>query len=171
MWTWIYLPARLPRAFDKWIASAAAVDARLIEALRRCRSGEVQYGQDTGQSALLQGMCVDYKWPVEWGDPAKSIPFPCDMVHMGCGPSCEYHALHRFYRSWRWSMATYLPLSLLLVARKPNLKSLLRAVVAASRSSAFLGAFITLFYYGVCLARTKGRATASGDGYGYQAGH
>ncbi|TPX15196.1 uncharacterized protein E0L32_004754 [Thyridium curvatum] len=155
MWTWIYLPARLPRAYNKWIGSAAAVDIRLIQALQRCRTGELRYGEDTGQAPLLEGMCADYYWPLEWGDPARSVPFPCEMVHMGCGPSCEYHALDRFYRSFRWSMATYLPLNLLLVLRRPNRRALLRALLSASRSSAFLGAFITLFYYGVCLARTR----------------
>lgn len=155
MWAWIYLPDRLPPGYNKWIGAAAAVDVRLLEALRRCRSGELLYGQDNGQASLLQAMCADYKWPLQWGDPSRSVPFPCEMVHMGAGPSCERHALSRFYRSWRWSMATYMPLNLLLVARNPGLRSLARATVAASRSSAFLGAFITLFYYGVCLARTR----------------
>ncbi|EKG17931.1 Ankyrin repeat containing protein [Macrophomina phaseolina MS6] len=45
-------------------------------------------------------MCRDYGWPEEWGDPAKTIPVPCEMVHMGCGPSCEKHALMRFTRAW-----------------------------------------------------------------------
>ena len=155
MWSWIYHPARLPRSYNKWIASAAAVDPRLIEALQRCRKREIVYGEDTGQAPLLQAMCADYKWPIEWGDPAKAIPFPCEMVHMGCGPSCEYHALHRFYRSFLWSMATYLPLNLVLLLRKPTSKGLLRALVSAARSSTFLSAFISLFFYGVCLARTR----------------
>jgi len=155
MWTWIYVPGRLPRAYDKWISSAAAVDPRLIEALQRCRRHELRYGEDTGQASLLQSMCRDFQWPPRWGDPAVSIPFPCEMVHMGSGPSCEGHALHRFFQSWRWAMATYLPLGLLLVARKPSVKGLVRAVLSAGRSSAFLGSFIALFYYGVCLARTR----------------
>lgn len=155
MWTWIYRPSKLPRAYNKWISSAAAVDDRLLEALRRCRSGELQYGVETGQAPLLQAMCVDYKWPLKWGDPARSIPFPCEMVHMGCGPSCEYHALSRFGRSFAWAMTTYLPLNLLLVARRPNLKGVIHALRSACRSSAFLGAFITFFYYGVCLARSR----------------
>ena len=155
MWTWIYVPARLPRAYNGWISSAAAVDPRLIEALRRVRMGKMRYGEDTGQAPLLQGMCTDFKWPHEWGDPAKAVPFPCEMVHMGSGPSCEYHAINRFHRSWYWALMMYLPLNLLLVARNPSHKSLLRAFISASRSSAFLGTFITLFYYGVCLARTR----------------
>jgi len=155
MWTWIYMPSRLPPAYNHWIARAAAVDPRLIEALRRVRTGELRYGEDTGQAPLLGAMCQDYEWPLEWGDPAKSIPFPCEMVHMGTGPSCQYHALSRFARSWKWSMATYLPLNLLLVARRANARSLIRAIVSAARSSAFLGAFIALFYYGVCLTRTR----------------
>lgn len=155
MWAWFFSPSRLPRAYNKWISSAAAVDPRLIDALQRCRNGELRYGEDTGLAPLLQDMCSDYKWPLGWGDPVQSIPFPCEMVHMGCGPSCEYHAISRFYRSFKWSMATYLPLNLLLVARNPKLATLRSAVLSASRSSAFLGAFITLFYYGVCLARTR----------------
>ncbi|KAK3314941.1 integral membrane protein [Apodospora peruviana] len=156
MWTWIYRPSRLPRAYNKWIGSAAAVDPRLIEALVRCRDGSLQYGRDIGQAPLLGGMCADYGWPLDWGDPAKSIPFPCEIVHMGCGANCEYHALSRFERSFRWCMATYLPLNLLLaIIRNPTRKSLARAFASAARSSAFLGAFIALFYYGVCLTRTR----------------
>lgn len=157
MWAWFYQPSRLPRAYHKWISSAADVDGRLIEALRRARTGALRYGEDTGCAGLLGSMCNDYGWPPEWGDPARSVPFPCEMVHMGCGPSCEYHALSRFARSFRWAMATYLPLNLLLAARRPGRAglALARALGSAARSSAFLGAFIALFYYGVCLARTR----------------
>ncbi|PSR93665.1 integral membrane protein [Coniella lustricola] len=163
MWNWFYAPQALPRAYNKWIASAASVDERLVVALQRCRAGILRYGQDTGQAPLLRSMCNDYAWPPVWGDPQHSIPFPCEMVHMGAGPSCELHALRRFCRAWLWSMKTYLPLQLLmLVVRIRSRSSLLnvsrdfwRSLISASRSSAFLGAFITLFYYGVCLARTR----------------
>ncbi|KAH7040460.1 uncharacterized protein B0I36DRAFT_10678 [Microdochium trichocladiopsis] len=155
MWAWFYHPYKLRRAYYSWIKSAAAVDLRLIKALQRCRSGELRYGEDTGQAPLLQEMCRDYKWPLAWGDPAVAVPFPCEMVHMGRGPSCEYHALARFLRSFKWAMATYLPLNLILVARSPGLASLRKSVKSAARSSAFLGAYIALFYYGVCLARTR----------------
>ncbi|KAF3071012.1 integral membrane protein [Daldinia childiae] len=39
MWAWFYSPSQLPKAYTKWISSAAAVDSRLIEALRRCHTG------------------------------------------------------------------------------------------------------------------------------------
>ncbi|KAK2018865.1 integral membrane protein [Colletotrichum eremochloae] len=155
MWAWFYHPSRLPSGYNKWISSAANVDMRLIEALQKLRAGDMAYGRSE-QAELLQGMCEKYKWPMDWGDPSKSIPIPCEMVHMGCGPSCELHAISRFYRSWKWSMAMYLPLSMALLLRGPiNKKSVLRVLLSASRSSAFLGAYITLFYYGVCLARTR----------------
>src|SRR5690606_37531326 len=102
----------LPRSYREWISSAAEVDPRLIEALRRFRTGEMRYGEDTGQAELLSSMAADYGLPPAWGDPAVSVPFPCELVHLGCGPSCEFHALSRFYRSFRWSLSTYLPLTL-----------------------------------------------------------
>lgn len=155
MWAWFYTPERLPRGYDKWITSAASVDQRLIEALRRCRSGDIIYSKETGQGELLSSMCKDYNLPEVWGDPAKSAPFPCELVHMGCGASCEYHAASRFARSWKWSMFTYLPLALALQLRKPSKAGVMKAFVSASRSSAFLATYITLFYYGVCLGRTR----------------
>ncbi|PNY28523.1 Uncharacterized protein TCAP_01559 [Tolypocladium capitatum] len=155
MWAWFYSPDSLPSGYNRWITSAAHVDLRLIEALRRARSGELRYAEETGQAPLLGAMCKDYGLPYEWGDPVKVVPFPCDIVHMGRGPSCEYHAWRRFWLSWRWAMYTYLPLALALQLRKPTRKSPLLALLSASRSSAFLATFITFFYYGVCLGRTR----------------
>lgn len=160
MWSWFYDPAALPRAYNKWIASAASVDRRLVIALQRVRDGIMRYGEDTGHAPLLQEMCEEYRWPMQWGDPAVSVPFPCEMVHMGNGPSCELHALSRFRKAWLWSMRTYLPLQMaVLLLRLRSFRTLrrdsLRAFLSASRSSAFLGSFITLFYYGVCLSRTR----------------
>lgn len=155
MWSWFYAPDNLPRAYNKWITSAAQVDIRLIEALRRCRTRELSYARDNGQAPLLGSMCRDYHLPYEWGDPCKAIPFPCDLVHMGRGPSCEYHAWRRFWLSWKWSMYTYLPLALALQLRRPRRSSVRAAVASATRSSAFLGTFVALFYYGVCLGRTR----------------
>ena len=97
MWAWIYVPDRLPRAYNRWISRAANVDVRLLEALRRVRQGTLVYGQDTGQAPLLQDMCKDYQWPLEWGDPALTVPIPCEMVHMGSGPSCEKAAFDHFF--------------------------------------------------------------------------
>ncbi|KAF3766351.1 hypothetical protein M406DRAFT_89160 [Cryphonectria parasitica EP155] len=160
MWNWFYAPHALPRAYNKWIASAASVDQRLIVALQRVRAQIMRYGEDTGQAPLLQGMCEDFGWPTAWGDPAVSVPFPCEMVHMGVGPSCELHALSRFLRAWAWSMRTYLPLQLVMFAARARgskdlRRDFVRTLTSASRSSAFLGAFIALFYYGVCLTRTR----------------
>jgi hypothetical protein len=39
--------------------------------------------------------------------------------------------------------------------RKPDGAAVLQALIGAARSSAFLGSFIGLFWYGVCLTRTR----------------
>ncbi|EED15500.1 integral membrane protein [Talaromyces stipitatus ATCC 10500] len=156
MWAWFYAPERLPRSYEKWIGEAAQVDGRLIEALRRARRGQFVYGKDTGQAPLLESMCEDYGWPIHWGDPAVTVPIPCEMVHMGCGPNCEWHALSRFIRSFKFAMLTNLPLQLILRVRaKQPATTLNRAVKDATRSSTFLALFISLIYYGVCLSRTR----------------
>ncbi|KAN0077725.1 hypothetical protein V8E54_006029 [Elaphomyces granulatus] len=156
MWTWFYIPDRLPRSYEKWIKEVAKVDTRLIEALRRARRGDFVYGKDTGQAELLGSMCEDYNWPIEWGNPLKTIPIPCEMVHMGTGPSCEWHAVSRFLQTFKRACATYLPLQLLLRTwTKHPRAALVRATKDATRSSFFLALFVSTFYYSVCLARTR----------------
>ncbi|KAI9844563.1 MAG: hypothetical protein M1837_005522 [Sclerophora amabilis] len=155
MWSWFYRPDRLPRSYNKWIREAAQVDDRLLEALRRARRGEFVYGKDTGQAPMLQSMCKEYQWPLDWGDPSKVIPIPCEMVHMGVGPSCEKHAASRFTKAFKFAMATYLPLNLIVRGRSPSVKAFQQALTDSIRSSAFLGTFICLFYYSVCLSRTR----------------
>lgn len=155
MWSWFYSPSRLPRAYNHWISTAAAIDSRLISLLRLAREGNYVYGQNTGQASLLEPLCEQLHLPTDWADPAKTIPIPCEIVHMGVGPSCELHALHRFFRSWLFALKMYVPLQLLLRIRYPSLSSFLAGLKGAAQSSAFLGAFVAFFYYGVCLSRTR----------------
>lgn len=155
MWSWFYSPHRLPRAYNQWISTAAEIDDRLIEALRRARQGDFIYGQETGQAPLLGSMCKDLNLPEEWGDPTKTIPIPCDLVHMGQTSSCEKHALARFWRGFRFAMSMYLPLQLAIRLRSPSLRAFKSALAGAAGSSAFLAAFISSFYYGVCASRTR----------------
>ena len=155
MWAWFYLPERLPYSYGRWIGEAAQIDKRLIEALRSCRRAEWTYGKPKGDKEVLESMCRDYGFPEEWGDTSKTVPIPCELVHMGCGPSCEKHALWRFAKSFVFACSTYFPLQLILQWRSRSVKAYMKAAKAAARSSAFLGLFITLFYYSVCLARTR----------------
>lgn len=156
MWAWFFNPEQLPRDYNKWITSAAQIDLRLIETLRQVRKGNFIYGKDTGRCCSLAAMARDHGFPVAWADPAKSSPIPCELYHSGTGKSCEWHALSRFWRAWLFAMRIYLPLNLaIFLQRRPNAKAVGRAVQGASQSAAFLSSFISLFYYGVCLARTR----------------
>lgn len=156
MWAWFYLPERLPYSYGRWISEAAQVDTRLIEALRTARRAEWKYGEPCPYEPPLESMCEDYGLPKVWGDPSKTVPFPCEIVHMGCGPSCEKHALWRFSKAFRFACTRYLPLQLVLRWRSSrSLSAFLNTVKTSFRSSAFLGLFVSLFYYAVCLARTR----------------
>lgn len=155
MWSWFYAPHRLPRAYNHWISKAADIDRRLIKALRLARQGDFVYGEDTGQAPLLTGLCQELGLPEEYADPTKTIPIPCVLYHCGTGKSCEVHAISRFWRSWKFAMELYLPLQLLARIRSANMKSLFNVIKAAARSSSFLAGFVALFYYAVCLARTR----------------
>ena len=154
MWAWFYLPYRLPHAYNQWIGEAAEVDNRLIETLRQAQRGEFVYGFKKEEENLLRSMCEDYGWPIEWSDPSKTIPIPCTMVHMHTGPSCHWHGIVRFCRGFKFAFTMYMPLQVLIRARHPSIRSLKSAIQDAIRSSTFLGAFVGLFYYSVCLSRT-----------------
>ena len=161
MHAFFYAPSRLPYTYVQWIGRIAECDERLIHALRQAHYGNFIYGKDTGLADLLGSMAKDYNLPEEYGDPAKTIPVPCELVHHGCGPSCEKHALWRFWRASRLALGVYAPLQALVLFRKlraqPGNKTdlLTKKLVDTGRSSAFLGAFVALFYYGVCLTRTR----------------
>ena len=155
MWSWFYLPDCLPPAYNAWISEAAQVDVRLIALLREARAGRFNYGEKSDKVRHAKSMCEEYRWPSEWGDPEKTIPIPCEMVHMGVGPSCHWHAAVQFFRAFKFALATNLPLQLIAKARNPSLRTFRVAAQEALRSSTFLGAFVGLFYYGVCLSRTR----------------
>jgi hypothetical protein len=154
MWAWFYSPERLPRAYNRWISRAADIDQRLITALRRCREGEFVYGKETGQAPLLTSLCNELGMPPEWGDPVKTVPIPCELYHCA-RVGCETHGLSRFVNSFKFAMELYLPLQLLTKVRTPNRAAVMSALKSAIRSSSFLAAFVALFYYTVCLARTR----------------
>jgi len=161
MHAFFYTPSRLPFSYVSWIDRIAGVDARLVEALRHARYGNFIYGKDTGIAPLLSEMCKDLGLPEEWGDPAKTIPVPCELVHQGVGPSCEKHFVVRFWRAWLQALGVYAPLQAIILirklsqAREHKFRAVLGAVMEAARSSAFLGAFVALFYIGVCMTRTR----------------
>lgn len=155
MWAWFYYPSKLPRAYNRWIRKIAQVDDRLIEVLRKARKGEFVYGRDTGEAPLLESMCRENNWPLTWGDPLKTIPIPCEVVHSGLGPSCHWYGVVRFLKAFKFALTTYVPLQLMVKMRRPSWQALWLALREALRSSVFLGAFVWLFHYGVCLARTR----------------
>lgn len=154
MWAWFYQPLSLPKSYNKWIAQAARVDSRLVQVLRNARDGVFVYGQENDQSSILRGMCEEYEWPAEWADPSKTIPVPCQMVHMGAGPSCHWHAVVRFVETFKFAIKMYLPLQLLLKSSKLSMKAARKVMEESVRSSLFLSTFVALFYYGVCMSRT-----------------
>lgn len=154
MWSWFYYPGRLPRSYNRWIGGVAQVDPRLVEALRLARMGDFVYGRETGHGALLESLCTDLNLPITWGNPKLTIPIPCEVVHSGPGPSCHWHGVLRFARAFKFAFATYFPIQLFIKAKNPSCRAFNQAFRAALRSSAFLGAFVGLFHYGVCLART-----------------
>ena len=154
MWAWFYYPASLPASYRHWIAQVAQVDQRLVEILRDAREGRFVYGQKNSKSKALEEMCTEYAWPKEWADPAKTVPVPCEVVHMGTGRSCHWHATARFAKAFYFAFKMSLPLQLILRSRKPTRKAAWRAVVETTRSSSFLGAFVAAFYYAICLSRS-----------------
>ncbi|KAJ9660072.1 hypothetical protein H2198_002769 [Neophaeococcomyces mojaviensis] len=157
MWAWFYAPARLPKAYNRWISKVANIDHRLIEALRLCRRGDIVYGHNTGYDAELPSLCKELHLSEELGDPSVTVPIPCELYHCGTGRSCEVHAITRFLKTFSLAIRLYLPLQIFSIFRRFELsgKRLAHLLKDAARSSSFLAAFVGLFYYAVCLARTR----------------
>lgn len=79
MYTWVYTPDKLPRSYRKWITDIADADMRVVEALRKIKTNEFVYGKDTGQKELLGSYCRDLDLPELLGDPAVTVPIPCQV--------------------------------------------------------------------------------------------
>jgi hypothetical protein len=80
------------------------------------------------------------------------------VVHGGETKSCEIYAIRRsLTATWKTALPIYLSLNMLrfLRLRKPKIVSIIQALMGAVRSSAFIGAFVGLFWYSICLTRTR----------------
>ncbi|KAF2667156.1 integral membrane protein [Microthyrium microscopicum] len=161
MHAFFYAPRALPLTYNAWIQRIANVDERIVQALRQARFGNFVYGKETGIGPLVGSMCRDYGWPEKWGNPAVTVPLPCEVVHQGAGPSCEVHALSRLARSFVAALGVYAPLQAVILLRRlsrvgvDKSAAVRRALLDSVRAASFLGSFVALFYYGVCLARTR----------------
>lgn len=156
-----YHPSQLPYTYVRWIDNIAELDERLLHALQQARYGNFVYGKETGIAPLLGSLCKDLGLPEVLGNPAKTIPIPCEVVHQGCGSNCELHALWRFRRGFVRALGVYAPLQAFILFRSlrasktVKVDAVIKVALDAARSSAFLGGFVALFYYGVCLSRTR----------------
>lgn len=156
MFLWFFHPKRLPPAYRNWITSAAEMDNGVVQALKSLKEGHTRYGTESD---------VLYDYADRLGQPrdkvsfVKNQPLSCESVHAFTTKSCELHAMYRFLRGFKFAFKLYgtLNLIMLLIPKKQvSMPSrLLRALTATIRSSCFLGSFIALCWYGVCLGRTR----------------
>jgi hypothetical protein len=106
MFAWFYTPERLPKyvflgviangsSYNDWIMRMAAMDERLLFALRYIRNGELEYGVQGKYTSYLEPYARDLGYDEKMGDLVKTTPIPCCLVHEGYSESCEVHALYR----------------------------------------------------------------------------
>ncbi|KAG7195780.1 uncharacterized protein KQ657_002165 [Scheffersomyces spartinae] len=158
MFAWFYNPDALPPAYSSWITSAANMDPEMKIALRYLREGKLKYGEDLPAGAFLKEYAIKYGRDPKLGDFLQTQPLDCEMVHSFKTKSCELNALWRFVRGFEFAFKIYGPIKFigLFFPSKNKLKfRLIRALISAIRSSCFLGSFIGLFWYAVCLVRTR----------------
>lgn len=161
MYSWFYYPERLPPAFKNWITKLADMDYELIEALRMLHHSQLFYGKSSPNDKVLAPLCERVGLDLELGNPAKTHPIPCDIVHSNFTHNCEVHALIRFLRGFKFASTIYVPLNAILMItsilkkKAPLHRIILRAIVSLARSSTFLAMFITLNWYPICFTRNK----------------
>ena len=74
----------------------AAMDERLLFALRYLRLGELEYGVQGGYTSYLEPYAEELGYNKKLGNLVETIPIPCKLVHEGYSESCEVHALYVF---------------------------------------------------------------------------
>ena len=154
MYAWFFEPQTLPPSYRNWITAAANMDSEIVRILKAFRDRKAEYG--TPEPTHLQMMydyCTRYGQAPERGDFVVTQPIECETVHAFKCKSCELHALWRFQRGFLFALKVYGPLNAVMWLIRRGL--VLRAVVSTARSLAFLGAFIGLYWYAVCLTRTR----------------
>ncbi|KAI9475696.1 MAG: hypothetical protein EXX96DRAFT_596122 [Benjaminiella poitrasii] len=139
----------------------SGVDTRFLEALRAIRNGEWVYGKDTGLGHLLGDYCTQLGLPRSFGDPVCGR-INCTVVHEGSPYGCEANALYRFYKGFIKIFPVYLSVHLFPTLffqssrfiQNP-VQTILRVLLASTRSSTFLGTYIAIIWYSICLVRTR----------------
>ncbi|GJN91600.1 hypothetical protein Rhopal_004623-T1 [Rhodotorula paludigena] len=143
MHAWFYAPHLLPPSYSGWILRLARMDPRLLQLLRFARTNRYVYGQKP--DAEVAQILVN---------PQNISRLDCSFVHgkLGAG-SCEANAVKRWARAFLDALMIYLPVhaippllfSFRRILSQPR-SSLLRILLAASRSSAFLATFVASIY-------------------------
>jgi hypothetical protein len=72
----------------------AAMDERLLYALRHMRTGELVYGVDGKYTRYLEGYAQELGYDAKFGNLKETTPLPCELVHEGYSKNCEAHALY-----------------------------------------------------------------------------
>ncbi|RCI05230.1 hypothetical protein CU098_013310, partial [Rhizopus stolonifer] len=117
--------------------------------------------KDTGFESLLGDYCVQLGIPRSLGDPCTGR-IACTIVHEGKPYGCEANALLRFYRGFIKIFPVYFSVHLFppLFFRTSQfishpMQSMLHILMASVRSSSFLGTYIAIIWYSICLVRTR----------------
>ncbi|GAA5923218.1 uncharacterized protein JCM15063_003573 [Sporobolomyces koalae] len=165
MSSWFYNPDALPPSYNRWILQLARMDKRLLELLRHARNGTFVYGEKPSDEVLkmCQGIAAYAGKDPSTTNPELISRFSCEIVHGRVGRgTCEVNALKRWARAFLDCLLIYLPVHAIppllfnfsKVMRQPG-SSIVRILLAASRSSAFLATFVASIYASVCLVRTR----------------
>lgn len=151
MYSWFFEPQTLPPAYRNWITAAANMDTEIVDVLKALRDRTVQYGKPGPD--ILGPYCERYGQDRSKGDLVVNQPLPCEAVHAFKCKNCELHALWRFWRGFVFAVKVYAPLNgLVWLLRRPPVLELVKSTL---RSLLFLGAYIGLYWYAVCLTRTR----------------
>ncbi|KAF9020961.1 hypothetical protein BDZ89DRAFT_1071880 [Hymenopellis radicata] len=172
MWCFFYEPTQLPRSYVRWIGALADVDPRLLRTLQLIRGKNWSYVNGSANHlSILEDYAVELGIANEaWATlGVSSRPkvggLPCELVHGGMGStlglahSCTANSSLRALRALVQSILIYLPVHFIpTFLTRPKLllrpHRILRTLLGSLRSASFLSAFITSYWYTVCLTRS-----------------
>ncbi|KAJ7487604.1 hypothetical protein B0H11DRAFT_2014065 [Mycena galericulata] len=165
MWCFFYEPERLPKSYQWSYRTGSPAHSHILTTYARDLGHPAAWG-DPSILPAYGGSRADKVWKEFGLTTRRGVGgLPCQLVHgqvgssLGLEHSCTANAGLRGTKALLEAIAIYLPVQFLpvILSRPKSLldpRRVLESLIGALRSATFLSAFVTCYWYSVCITRS-----------------